>query len=162
MKEARREGPYSDRRSHAQDVLARQMIEMAKDVRRFTIDGEKNPFESEQPLFHPKTNKFFYYVKTGIESKVTELLKLDGLLALQHNAKNETPLIIAVQNQHVKIVKILLEYGANPLARDSNGNRAIDYALQVRNEEIARLLEDQDDKPPSDLLLQLFQQMKKK
>ena len=97
------------------------MIEMARDVRRFSIDGERdllNDDGEEKPIFHPKSQKFFFYVKNGVERRVIDMLKEDGMLAIQHNAMSETPLIISAQKDYFDIVKILLEYGANVHARD--------------------------------------------
>jgi len=37
------------------------------------------------------------------------------------NAKGQTALILAIQNNHVDIVRALLTHGANPNAADSRG-----------------------------------------
>lgn len=43
--------------------------------------------------------------------------------------KGLTPLISALQRNHIKLVKVLLEMGADPNYEDANGLRTIDYAI---------------------------------
>ncbi|MEO8546874.1 MAG: ankyrin repeat domain-containing protein [Sphingomicrobium sp.] len=65
------------------------------------------------------------------------------------NRMGETPLIIAVQQRQVPIVKLLLEFGANPDKADSAaGYSARDYAKRDnRGGELLRLIEASKPKP---------------
>ena len=70
--------------------------------------------------------------------------KVDGA-----NFRGETPLIIAVQNKRLEMVRMLVDNGANPDKTDSSaGYSAKDYAKQDRRgAAILRLLEEK--KTPS-------------
>jgi ankyrin repeat protein len=60
------------------------------------------------------------------------------------NSRGETPLIIAVHNRDIAMVRLLLGKGANPKRTDSiAGYSALDYAKQdSRSAAILKLLED--------------------
>ena len=88
------------------------------------------------------------------------MLKHDGMLAQQHNAMNETPLIISAQKDYPNIVLALLEHGANPQAIDHNGRTAMSYAQECGHHEIVHMLETIDETPPSQLLLRLLNDIK--
>ncbi len=56
------------------------------------------------------------------------------------NNNGATPLIIAVLNGHIEIVKILLDLGADANAKDSNGWTAHDLASETGHTDIVKLL----------------------
>ena len=86
--------------------------------------------------------------RVGFDQGVTWLLqrgaKVDGV-----NKMGETPLIIAVQQRQMRVVKALLEAGANPDKPDSAaGLSARDYAKRdTRSPQILQLIEAKKPKP---------------
>jgi len=64
------------------------------------------------------------------------------------NRMGETPLIIAVQQREIPIIRKLLEAGANPDKTDSAaGYSARDYAARdTRSREILKMIEDKKPK----------------
>ena len=54
--------------------------------------------------------------------------------------KGETPLISAIKRNHVKLVKLLLEKGADPNYVDPLGLRTIDHAILPGFYEVSQLL----------------------
>lgn len=61
-----------------------------------------------------------------------------------------TPLMEATANGRLKAVEFLLEHGADPSVRDTERQRAIDFAVRFGHAEIARLLLRQKDSLTSD------------
>jgi hypothetical protein len=49
------------------------------------------------------------------------------------NAVGQTPLIRAIQYERLDLIRLLMEYGANPYAPNSAGRTAIDVANAIRN-----------------------------
>jgi hypothetical protein len=49
-------------------------------------------------------------------------------------------LFIATTQGHIQAVRLLLDLGADPNAKDSRGNGALEYALRNRNTALVRLL----------------------
>ncbi len=56
---------------------------------------------------------------------------------------SETPLTEAAQMNHTAMVKLLLDHGANPRARDATERTALDWAQKNRNSEMVSLLQAQ-------------------
>lgn len=52
----------------------------------------------------------------------------------------QTPLHLAVRDNSVEIVEILLAFGANPSIRDSRGNTCLHLATAIRSSESLKLL----------------------
>jgi len=52
----------------------------------------------------------------------------------------DTPLIDAVENNHLDVVKLLLKAGVNPHHQNKNGNRAIDSVQETKNSKELRTL----------------------
>ena len=57
----------------------------------------------------------------------------------------ETPLTIAAQMDHFDVVKLLIEYGADPNARRKDGCTALTLALKNGNQEMADFLRSRMD-----------------
>lgn len=71
-------------------------------------------------------------VKYFIEEDYFNINDCDG--------EKDTALIVATKHEHVKIVELLLELGANKSIKDANGKTALDYAKENNNSEIIDLL----------------------
>ena len=77
------------------------------------------------------------------ETAVKMLLKLDPTLAnSQSGTDGWTPLQDATLKSNSKIVKLLLDYGADPLIKDYKGGTAMDMATEFGKGEIVKLLRD--------------------
>jgi ankyrin repeat protein len=74
------------------------------------------------------------------ESEALDLLRASPKVNLQ-DEDGQTPLHVAVRKSFVKVVKALLEKGANPMIVDKNGKSPIDLAREAKNSEILALLE---------------------
>lgn len=85
-----------------------------------------------------KSNKFFSAIQSGDEIVIEEILKTDSTyLNLRYENDNiiyglnkgSTPLIIAIQEGHVKTAKNFLIAGADLNLQDSNGTTALEKAV---------------------------------
>lgn len=86
--------------------------------------------------------------------RAAEMGRLDAIVALgadkqinidSRGIKDSTPLMLAAQNGHIEIVKLLLERGADSTLRDRNGRTARDRAEDAQRsnwEDICMLLPD--------------------
>ncbi len=76
--------------------------------------------------------------------KVTEILINAGaIIDAGHDTTGQPPLFIAIEYNHVEIVKLLVENKANLLIRNRNGYTPLEYAEHKNNGEIARIIRSQ-------------------
>jgi len=73
------------------------------------------------------------------ERRTIDLLIAAGV-DFQGKDGSETPLMSAVKHGHAEAVRTLIEHGANPMIKDSNGNTAMSLAQDL-HPELAPLLE---------------------
>jgi len=59
--------------------------------------------------------------------------------------KHYTPCILAAINGHLLVVRYLLEHGADAKKVDSNGKRALDYAIERLDDKLIGIIKDFDD-----------------
>jgi len=79
-------------------------------------------------------------VRCGNIAKVKHMLG-KGKENIEHKDEQcRTPLIIAVISNHLEIIRLLLEEGANPEAQDSNGHSVYRWASLGRHKEIWQLV----------------------
>lgn len=71
---------------------------------------------------------------------VSYLLKSNSVEIDIKSSTGETPLIVATRATCLPIVRLLLDYGANPAASDDSGKNSLDYALASGNEQLIVLL----------------------
>ena len=77
------------------------------------------------------------------ETAVEMLLKADSTLVnAQSGTDGWTPLQDATLKSNSRIVRLLLDYGADPLIKDDHGGTAIDMATEFGKGEIVKLLRD--------------------
>lgn len=113
-------------------------------------------------LFHNKTdegkNALHYAAEFNRNGKIEELLDRGGITVIdvQDDIEGKTPLMFAVRNKNITIIKALLSprsnmqekdaNGNHPLAsantnvQDNNGETALHYAIKSGNIEIIKLL----------------------
>jgi len=104
--------------------VARALLELGVDARHCDCDG----------------NTALHLAAT---EPVPEMIRLlSGVLGVDVPNENSqgTPLMSAACHGLVENLKLLLELGANPEARDLDGDRALEYALQNGHQEAAEFL----------------------
>ena len=69
-----------------------------------------------------------------------EILKTGVSPDLKYNPRNYNLLMSAATENNIEQVKILLQFGSNPLIQDRYGMRAVDYALREHNHKVINLL----------------------
>lgn len=57
-----------------------------------------------------------------------------------YRTKNATPLLIAADKGHEAVIKLLLEYGADPSLKDDNGDFSLRAALKNRHHNVVKIL----------------------
>ena len=81
------------------------------------------------------------FVSTGpFPETVTLLLENDASVNAVDHDEHFTPLMHAAAEGLLEIVKILLEYGADPSLRDIDGDTAASFALQNGHKDVVNLL----------------------
>lgn len=63
------------------------------------------------------------------------------------NSKLQTPSILAAQNSHINILKLLFSFGANFELFDSNGNNVIHYAVYTKKPSLIKYLASRGANP---------------
>lgn len=71
-------------------------------------------------------------------ANIVRFLLENGAEVDTRNIETETPLIDAVENGHVEVIKLLLEFGANPRAASKTGDEA--YELVPQDDENYKLI----------------------
>ncbi len=84
--------------------------------------------------------KLLDYALSGDEYKVRELLRTNADVNM-HEPNGLTPLMVAAQRGHIRIVKLLLDAGANPRLTDNKGFNAQYHAIWYGHPEIAALID---------------------
>lgn len=82
------------------------------------------------------TSPLWLAVNTGFIDGATVLIA-KGARVNDPGPAGMTPLIAAVQRKDLRLVKALIDGGADPLRADSSGRTAIDYAGLAGNQQIA-------------------------
>jgi ankyrin repeat protein len=77
----------------------------------------------------------------GYEVLVRDLVRAGGEVDLKSGDNQDTPLILAAAKGHVKVVKCLLENGADKEVENKFGDMALDVAEEKGHEDIIKLLE---------------------
>ncbi len=72
-------------------------------------------------------------------SIVAQLLKAEATVD-KRNRKGNTAFMFAVWDGQIEVVKLLLEKGADPSAKEKDGNTALDHAVHYKKPDIARIL----------------------
>ena len=49
--------------------------------------------------------------------------------------------MLAVSQDHTKVVQVLLQYGVDPNHQDDNGKTAVDYAKKYKNKKLLKLFD---------------------
>lgn len=81
----------------------------------------------------------FKYITLGDEFRIRELLRT-RVDVNTHDVNGLTPLMVSAQKGNIRIVKLLLDAGANPHLADNKGFKAQDHALYFGHPEIVVLI----------------------
>jgi len=77
----------------------------------------------------------------GYDGVVRDLLRAGGDPNLKSGSNEDTPLLLAVGKEHEKVVKVLLDNGADRTLENKFGDIALDVAEEKGHKKIAELLE---------------------
>lgn len=80
-------------------------------------------------------------VRTNNILAAKKLLEEYGAVANTPELRNQRPLIIAILHQDLPMIQLLLKYGANPYAEDSNGRDSFHFSQLSGNTRIEELLD---------------------
>lgn len=103
-----------------------------------SLDSCSNTTEEEKQYI--KLEKI--YNKKGLQGFAEEIVR-DKYVAIKLSQENgATPLLIAVKNNELQLVKIFIENGASPIKEKDNQNKDfLDYAIEFQKNEVNNLLE---------------------
>ncbi len=83
------------------------------------------------------------FVINGDNHAVTELLKCPDVdLNVRGGNRRMTPLMFAAQEGHSRIVRMLLDQGADPDLEDNNRYTAMNFSYESGHSSITRMLQD--------------------
>jgi hypothetical protein len=121
-----------------------QLVESKKELARLCI-AQSALFNKNNLIDEEGCTTLFYAVANGITPPIVvqELLDNGAAPNIARKSDGETPLNLAVRQGNVKMVALLIGYGANPEQRNKQNETAYDIAKQLDHdvaEEIVRIL----------------------
>ena len=93
------------------------------------------------------TPPLYYAASYGLTTVVQYLLDMGADPEVPGGRLGATPINIAAFRGNLDTVKLLFERGADPLARDSEGLNALDWAKYRRNRGVVKFLEEKGYRP---------------
>ncbi|KAM0551244.1 hypothetical protein ACHAPJ_008589 [Fusarium lateritium] len=131
-------------------IIATELIEFV--ALHLESDADLNAFCRTSQLFYHLFNEHLYQrdargpckallwgASTGITSTVNKSLEHDADINIA-TPEGETPLILAVKNQHMDMVRLLLARGPSLHHRNMDGNSIVYLAASVGNSDLVRTL----------------------
>jgi Ankyrin repeats (3 copies) len=120
------------------DAFGTSVLELAsgngaQDVVRFLL-----PYYQEAH----ETKDFALQFACDANELETSTVLLDNGASPNNALFNNTPLIVAIQNNNKALVTLLLGYGANKSTKDRSDRSALDYAQKIGNQDIIDLLSE--------------------
>ncbi|MCJ1286866.1 hypothetical protein MMC26_006212 [Xylographa opegraphella] len=112
----------------------------------FSSDSGRGNFRSWIQVMIPSSNTIdttppLYYVASyGILPVVRYLLSEGVSTEIAGGRCNATPINIAAFRGHADVVKLLLDHGANPLAKDDSSLSAVDWARNLKHHAVLAVL----------------------
>src|SRR5919106_3396365 len=119
LKKLAKERLQSLRRSDPKAKLAKALLDVARDHGFSSWRALKTDVEDRQ---RERVAGFVEACRTGDVDAVQELLLADPELARSRDAHGSTPLHAAAARGHHQVVRLLLQQGADPNARDAGDN----------------------------------------
>jgi hypothetical protein len=172
------------------DVILNCFKENTEDVTKLKKDKKllnamsKNIFENNNHIQNYQRERDFYkwdkwFKKTVVElslynkniifnairynkSDIVALLLKSGIDPNLRNQDDYTPLIDAVIHNHIEIIRLLLKEGVNPNLKSFAGKNALDYAHEIEDSDIIKLLESYMRRRPLEPFLQQMHKNKNK
>ena len=111
--------------------VVRALMDAGADVN--AIDGEFGLTVLHHAVMNPDTGVIRLLVKSGAKLNKKSEVDVDFEDEEFISPTEETPLSHAVRYNLPAVVEVLLDLGADPKIRDSQGKRPLDYALKVKN-----------------------------
>ncbi len=111
-------------------------LEIDREIHRVLVRSD-----SEKRLY----TAFFKAVKNGNTAAVEKMLTSDVRVDINKQDKGlgNTALIYAIVNADIALVKMLLDFGANPLIKNNKGNNSLDAAKIVKeNAKLVQLISE--------------------
>ena len=106
-------------------------MEMRKKIVSITAERDKIEKELKHSIQREQRKKsFFNAIKLRDPEIVKNELERDATLVHELYAMKQTPLHLACKKNYSEIVLILLEYGADPMAKDLVGRNSVDICKQ--------------------------------
>ena len=106
----------------------------------YIVTEMENALVTKQILLNTKL-ELIAFVKNGKCNKIIKHLEQMPNISINIRGDlQQTLLMIAVMNNQVAIVKLLIDYGANKELKDMHGRKALDLALSQGHPEIINLL----------------------
>jgi predicted nucleotidyltransferase len=114
----------------------------AHDTRLATLEADATTDFDRQPnrLDKHGYGKLHNVAKCGNISRAKLLIDSKANINLETDTRMESPLHIAAANQHVEMVRVLLENGANPGAETQSGWLPLHNALKCGNRDIVLII----------------------
>jgi formylglycine-generating enzyme required for sulfatase activity len=116
-----------------------ERVQASSEIRQWAKSSDKR----KKNFANSIGEKWFEGAKTSNTSLMESLLNLKLIDLNQRNESGYTALIIATQNREIKAVEFLLaKPGLNSIEADEKGFTAVDHALALGHEDIARMIEE--------------------
>lgn len=98
------------------------------------------PASPAQPTLSPAQQVFHKMCEAGSTDEVRRRLQAGGQDVNEVGIRNRTPLFVAAQRGHLEVVELLVDYGADLMARTYTGRTAEDLAEKYHCPTVAAFL----------------------
>lgn len=94
----------------------------------------------QKPMFHPSAPEFFSHIKNNNFDDVRFMLQINPKLVYEFDARFQTGLHWAAKRGYCKILRLLLQYGANINLKDVSGRTPLYIACKYNQTDVVRIL----------------------
>ncbi|CAI2385948.1 unnamed protein product [Moneuplotes crassus] len=114
-------------------------MESFKDFKLSSVDEFKKSVP-QKPMFHPSAPEFFSQIKHNNFYDVRFMLQTNPKLVYEFDARFQTGLHWAAKRGYCKILRLLLQYGANINLKDVSGRTPLYIACKYNQTDVVRIL----------------------